>query len=425
MTLRDQSMILELAGATTFERGREYFAQGQVIGFTDRGASVESLVLGSRAYRTRLRREAERVSFHCDCPVGRTGKFCKHAVALGLRWLSGAEEKGGVEACERLFEQAINSLRLGEAPFADWRELARPMLDDLIESQPVEEALELVESAMSKIAEAGSLQIEEERDGEWEKMEDLLCERHVMAMRRAMKEVWFSAMRVLNWQLKQAGAGFDAERLSEKLCGKHCESWGADWRDAYWRLVEKYWRKLSQIDDERLRLERRRQLVWLARQVEGIKAQVATNVIAGQTEESVERLWEKFTASPTLCRFERLKECALSSDQWPQWRERVFEYSRQCDVEDDLSLKLAAMQVRTNPGEALAIYQRLIRKSLGHKDRYSAGQARTLLRKTCRLMKRLGREEEYEEFIEELILAFGSQRNFACAIASATTKWNR
>jgi hypothetical protein len=339
-----------------------------------------------------------------------------------LRWFSGEEEKAGFEACERLFEQAINSLILGEPLFADWRELAGHMLNDLTESQPVEESLEFVESAMSKIVEARSLKIEEECDGAWEKMEELLCEGHAMAIRRAMKRKWLSARRVLNWQLKQAGAGFDAERLSEKLCGKHCESRGDDWRDAYWRLIEKYWRKLSQIDDERMRLERRRQLVWLARQVEGGKP--GGRVITGQTEESVERLWQEFTASPTLSRFERLKECAMSSAQWPEWRERVFEYSRRCDVEDDLSLKLAAMRVRTVPAEALAIYQRLIRKLLSHKDRYSAGQARRLLRKASRLMKRLGREEEYEKFIEELIRAFGSQRNFAWFIADATAKWN-
>ena len=180
--------------------------------------------------------------------------------------------------------------------------------------------------------------------------------------------------------------------------------------------------KLSQIDDEGLRLERRRQSVWLARRVEGAMAQVATHVIAGQTEESVERFWEEFTASPTFGCFERLKECALSSGQWPQWRERVLEYSRQCTIEDDLSLKMAAIWVRANPVEALVIYQRLIRKLLSHKDRYSAGQARRLLRKTCRLMKRLGHEEEYEEFIEELMQAFGSQRNFAYAIASERSR---
>jgi hypothetical protein len=425
MTLCDQSTLLDLAGETTFERGREYFAHGQVIGFTDHGESAEGLVFGTRAYHTLLRRVGEKVSFYCDCPVGRTSRFCKHAVALGLQWLSGAEEKGGVEACERLFEQAINLLMLGEALFADWGELAMPMLDDLIESWPVGEAIELVESAMSKISEAQSLWIEEERDGEWKKVEELLCERHVMAIRRATKGAGFSARRALNWQLKQVGAGFDAERLGKRLCGKHGESWGDDWREAYWLLVEKYWRKLSQIDNERLRLDRRRQLVWLARRVEGGMAQVVTNVIAGQTEESVERLWEEFTASPTLGRFELLKECALSSGQWPQWRERVFEYSRQYAVEDDLSLKLAAMRIRTDPAEALALYQRLIRKLLSRKDRYSAVQASRLLRKTCRLMKRLGREEEYEEFIEELMQAFGSQRNFACAIADVTAKRNR
>jgi hypothetical protein len=232
-------------------------------------------------------------------------------------------------------------------------------------------------------------------------------------------------------------------------------------------LVEKYWKKLSQIDDERLSLARRRQLAWLAQRVDVREGKITDRLVAGYAEESVERLWREFTASPTHSRFERLKEWARSTAQRPEWRERVFEYLRQRlaesakpptrkkrpgagigksednsesvriwlaegeveealraakarDCADDLWLKMAALRIRIDPAEALAIYQRLIRKSLSRKDRYSAEQARKLLRKTQRLMRRLGREKEYEEFVVELGREFTSQRNFASVIADHT-----
>jgi uncharacterized Zn finger protein len=138
----DQSTLLELAGERSFERGREYFLRGQALGFADRGDRAEALVLGTRAYRTELRREAERVLSNCDCPVGEAGGFCKHAVALGLRWLSGEDEEKSAAACERLIEYAISALRQGL--FADWRRLGGPALDEMLQSQVGRESLELI-----------------------------------------------------------------------------------------------------------------------------------------------------------------------------------------------------------------------------------------------------------------------------------------
>jgi len=83
------------------------------------------------------------------------------------------------------------------------------------------------------------------------------------------------------------------------------------------------------------------------------------------------------------------------------------------DCTDDLWLKLAALRVRQHPSDALVIYQRQIRKLLRRKDYYSAQEAKRILSKTRRLMKRLNREEEYKRYLEGLFRAFGSQRNFA------------
>ncbi|MGH9753921.1 MAG: SWIM zinc finger family protein [Blastocatellia bacterium] len=252
----DEEALRELAGELIFKRGMEYFTRGQVIGFADHGNGVEAFVLGARAYRTGLRREAEESLFHCDCPVGRENRFCKHAVALGLRWLRRAGEERGEEAWERVIEHATGSLRLGLSDDGGWRELVRQTLDNLLRSSPAS-ALDLIEDAI-----------------------------------------------------------YDSERVR----------------------------------------------IWLAE---------------GEVEEAY--------------------RAAMSGD-----------------CADDLWLKLAALRIRTDPAGTLEIYKRLVRKSLGRKDRYSAKQAGKLLRKTCRLMKRLGREEEYGEFVDELSRTFGSQRNFAC-----------
>jgi hypothetical protein len=470
----DRATLRELAGERFFERGREYFVRGQVLHCTDQGDSAEGLVLGTRAYCVGLRREEAGVSFHCDCPIGQMERFCKHAVALGLHWREGKVEEKKIETCDRLFELAINSQKLGGALFVDGKcyELTKQMLEDLLRSEPVREALGMIESVMSKIAEARELQIaEEEGDGEWEKMEELLCECHVEATRCAVKDARFAARRLLNWELSQAGAGFNPESIGGKLLRKYEESFGDDWRAAYRILVDEHRRKLQQLNDERptlLNLDRRRRLIRLGRMVGEKVEKIEGRGPRCQSNGAVEQLWREFTASPSLRSFEQLKESALSLGQWPEWRERAFEYLRlraaktverpaakrrsfmlagndtdnsdlvsiwlaegeveeayrvACagDCADDIWLKLAALRIRTDPADALAIYKRTIRKLLARKDRYSAQQAGKLLRKTRRLMNRLNRQEEYKRFVDGLFRDFGSQRNFTRIIGQVSS----
>lgn len=73
--------IESLADAASLQRGRDYFRRGRVLRTTTHAnGSVEGVVEGEHFYRVRI---AAR-SFSCDCPMGVSGVFCKHCVAVAL-----------------------------------------------------------------------------------------------------------------------------------------------------------------------------------------------------------------------------------------------------------------------------------------------------------------------------------------------------
>jgi uncharacterized Zn finger protein len=74
-----------LAGEPSFQRGEEYARDGRVEGLTVRDDSVTATVRGSEPYRVALQLvPADGLGGSCTCPVGETGAFCKHCVAVGL-----------------------------------------------------------------------------------------------------------------------------------------------------------------------------------------------------------------------------------------------------------------------------------------------------------------------------------------------------
>lgn len=68
----------DLTDPATIGRGRAYARTGRVVALRRRGDSVDAEVAGSATYRVRLTGS----SWSCDCPVGATGAFCKHGVAV-------------------------------------------------------------------------------------------------------------------------------------------------------------------------------------------------------------------------------------------------------------------------------------------------------------------------------------------------------
>ncbi len=74
--------LSELTDARTIERGRAYADGGRVAGLVEDGDRLTALVRGTQDYRVEL--VAGSMSWFCDCPVGASGAFCKHCVAVAI-----------------------------------------------------------------------------------------------------------------------------------------------------------------------------------------------------------------------------------------------------------------------------------------------------------------------------------------------------
>ncbi|GIF06862.1 SWIM zinc finger family protein [Actinoplanes siamensis] len=84
MTWFSDQDLRRLAGATSYERGRDYVdAVGTVDELPD---GVVATVEGTESYVVRLTDSAG-LHGECSCPYGRDGNFCKHCVAVGLSLL--------------------------------------------------------------------------------------------------------------------------------------------------------------------------------------------------------------------------------------------------------------------------------------------------------------------------------------------------
>lgn len=82
-------ILSRLAGGRSFERGEEYFASGQVRSLVEHAGKLTATVQGTDDYQVVLSAESGALDYHCTCPVGEDGSFCKHCVAVGLAWLAG------------------------------------------------------------------------------------------------------------------------------------------------------------------------------------------------------------------------------------------------------------------------------------------------------------------------------------------------
>ncbi|MHB8539897.1 MAG: SWIM zinc finger family protein [Candidatus Acidiferrales bacterium] len=94
--LVNEATLEELAGERAFERGADYFADGQVVGLKEENGTITARVRGTYYYRVKLWAEDEELASECNCPVGQDGVFCKHCVAAGLTWLDRRKQTGGV-----------------------------------------------------------------------------------------------------------------------------------------------------------------------------------------------------------------------------------------------------------------------------------------------------------------------------------------
>jgi uncharacterized Zn finger protein len=93
--------VQSLAEAKMFARGKAYFHDGAVSRLDERNGVLSASVSGTSRYSVELKvgRDDE-LAYVCDCPVGQTGTFCKHLVAVALSWLENAGDEV-VHAVER------------------------------------------------------------------------------------------------------------------------------------------------------------------------------------------------------------------------------------------------------------------------------------------------------------------------------------
>ncbi|SAK48015.1 hypothetical protein AWB80_01171 [Caballeronia pedi] len=86
--------LQSLADFKTFARGKAYFHEGAVSRLDESGGALRATVNGSTRYSVEMKVGLDgELDYSCDCPVGQSGTFCKHVVAVALSWL----ENSGVE----------------------------------------------------------------------------------------------------------------------------------------------------------------------------------------------------------------------------------------------------------------------------------------------------------------------------------------
>jgi uncharacterized Zn finger protein len=82
-----EAKLRSLAGARSFERGRDYTDAVSGVEFDD--DRITAFVHGTERYEVELVLGGTRgLVGECDCPYGQEGNFCKHLVALGLTVLA-------------------------------------------------------------------------------------------------------------------------------------------------------------------------------------------------------------------------------------------------------------------------------------------------------------------------------------------------
>jgi uncharacterized Zn finger protein len=91
------SRIRGLAGDLYYQRGLDYFQRSRVSSLEESGDNIRSIVAGTEDYAVLLTAEAKTLHYHCECPLGLDGEFCKHCVATALAWLHGQAIPGTVK----------------------------------------------------------------------------------------------------------------------------------------------------------------------------------------------------------------------------------------------------------------------------------------------------------------------------------------
>jgi uncharacterized Zn finger protein len=257
----DRRSLRRMAGARSFERGEEYFADGQVGALVEHQGTIVAKVQGTRLYRVKLWCGNGELGFLCTCPVGADGAFCKHCVAAGLAWIEGRHpaahgknrskpavtmqdvrahlvtlDKGTL--ADMLIDQAMEDDRLRQrllmkvarkgpkgldvatyrraideavdvAGFVDYRdacdcargiEEAIDSVEELLKDGHAAEVIELAEHALDSVEDA--IESVDDSDGHMGGILERLQEIHHKACKKAKPDPETLARRLFDWELR-------------------------------------------------------------------------------------------------------------------------------------------------------------------------------------------------------------------------------
>ena len=174
----------------------------------------------------------------------------------------------------------------------------------------------------------------------------------------------------------------------------------------------------------------------------------------GRHEEAMDLVWKEFAEVPRLHYYQELKDHAERAGTWESWRGKALDFLREViasqkkesnssylffamdhselvgillwegNVEDawreakeggcsdGLWLDLAARREEDHPEDSLVVYQGRIEPLVNLTNNKAYKRAYELILKVRTLMRRLGRQTEFDEYVELLRLEYKRKRNF-------------
>jgi uncharacterized Zn finger protein len=301
--LLTREAVRRLAGSRSFERGEDYFLDGQITSLVEHAGKLTAAVKGTKDYEVRISIRAKALDYHCTCPMGVDGAFCKHCVAVGLAWLANAPGKSPQQKIkaaqtpvvtlddvrawlerqdksllvQMLLDQATKDTRLREGMLLQAAKAAGPgtnvaaignavdratrtggfvdyraahdfslgidqvvdSIADLLKTGRAAEVIELTEHALGKVEQA-TLSMDDS-NGYMGGILRRLQELHLEACRKAKPDPTVLAERLFAWEMRtHFDTFFGAASLYAELLGETGLA-------AYRRSAEAAWAKVPQI----------------------------------------------------------------------------------------------------------------------------------------------------------------------------------
>lgn len=186
----------------------------------------------------------------------------------------------------------------------------------------------------------------------------------------------------------------------------------------------------------------------------------------GRHDEAMQIIWKQFAERVELGSYNKLKEHTdkiKPESTWQSWREKALEFIREDIAErkktkifnwsyqkadnsllvriffqenmpeeawkeandggcsEDLWLKFAKMREKEHPADSLKIYQDRIEPKIQETNNQAYDQAVIWIKEVNRLMKQLGKEEDFETYLVALRVNYKIKRNFIKLLD--LTKW--